>query len=159
VIKIGVVFSTGSAHRLRCRGAHVYNFQLASTYLSQKYGQKAPVDELIRAAGARMLYDTRPVSAALELLSDDEHRLPILTGACGFASSYCASLGYEQARLGRDREAASAYERVQADPAVDGVAKANWSGWLVQYYQTQGQLGPALQLAERSAGTGAFAAS
>lgn len=132
-----------------------YDWKLVSAYLTRRFGAKTPVDEVMRRAGERMKYDTRPVAAALALLGDDDKGLPILEVACGFAVGQCLPLGSALARRGRDREAARAYEAALADPALDAVAKANWSGWLVEYYRSQGQLGPALKLAEEAAATGA----
>jgi tetratricopeptide (TPR) repeat protein len=133
-----------------------YDFLLAGEYLRTKYGQQTPVEELERLAGARMQYDLHPIERALELLPDGDRRVTLLQTSCGIAASSCTDLGYEFAKLGRDDEAAKAYETAFSDPSVDPVAVANRSGWLVRYYASHGRVGPALQLAERSAGTGAF---
>jgi tetratricopeptide (TPR) repeat protein len=66
-------------------------------------------------------------------------------------------LGYELARLGRDDEGARTYETAFADSTLDPVAIANKSGWLVRHYAAHNRVGPALQLADRVAHTGAFA--
>ena len=135
-----------------------YDFGLAYSYLTAKYGKKnMPLDDVTRLVGARMEYDTRAVSAALEAVGDDDRGVPLLEAACGFSQGYCKSLGDRLARGGRDDEAARAYERALNDPGVDGVTKANWADWLVHYYYTKGRIGPALQLAEQSASTGAAA--
>jgi hypothetical protein len=134
-----------------------YDYLLVSEYLTSKYGHKTPFAELERLAGERMHYDMRPVTLALEIVKDDDRRLLLLASSCDIASSSCAAWGAELAKRGRDDEAARAYERAFADPALDAVALSNWSGWLVQHYLSRNRIGPALQLAERSASTGSFA--
>jgi len=133
-----------------------YDYLLASAYLTSKYGQKTPFVELERLAGARLQYDLRPVTLAVDILKDDDRKVPLLESSCGMAPTSCATLGAELAKRGRDDEAARAYERAFEDPALDEVAMATWSGWLVRYYHAHNRLGLALQLAERSANTGAF---
>ena len=134
-----------------------YDILLAGEYLTTRYGQIAPIDELKRLAGERMHYDLRPAARALESLEEgDDRRMPILEDSCRIAASYCANLGLELARRGRDDEAARAYEKAFTDPTLDSVATANWSRWLARYYVSHNKIGPALALAERVAGTGAF---
>ena len=134
-----------------------YDILLAGEYLTTKYGQIAPIEELQRLAGERMHYDLRPAARALDSLEEgDDRRMPILEDSCRVAASYCASLGLELARRGLDDEAAKAYEQAFADPTLDSVATANWSRWLARYYVSHNRIGPALQLAERVARTGAF---
>lgn len=134
-----------------------YDILLAGEYLTTKYGEVAPIEELQRLAGERMRYDLRPAARALASLEEgDDRRLPIARDSCRIAPSYCATLGLELARRGRDDEAAKAYEQAFTDPALDSIATANWSRWLARYYVSHNKVGPALQLAERVAGTGAF---
>lgn len=133
-----------------------YDVQLINQYLTMKYGQKAPFEEITRLAGDRMSYDVRPGSWALAILPEnDSRRVAILDASCHIAAGSCADLGWELAKTGHDDDAAKAYEQAFADPALDAVAVANKSRWLAQYYASHNRVGPALQLATRVAGTGA----
>lgn len=132
-----------------------YDWPLMSAYLTRRFGARAPLDEVTKRAGERMRYDTRPVAVALDLLGTDDRRIPILQAACSFSIGQCLPLANALAERGRDQEASHAYEAALTDPALDAVAKANWSGWLVEYYRSHGQVGPALRLAEESASTNA----
>ncbi len=134
-----------------------YDLPLASHYLSTKYGKQVPLEEVERYLGARLAYDSRAVAVAVAAAGEGERSVGLLEQACGFSPIYCQQLGRTLALLGRDAGAAQAFERALGDETVDDVAKANWSGWLVDFYHAQGRTGPALQLAERSAGTGAAA--
>lgn len=134
-----------------------YNLPLATTYLSAKYGKQVPFEEVDRRLGARLAYDTRAVAWAMAGVGEGERSVELLENACDFSPTYCQQFGTKLAMLGRDADAAQAFERALRDDAVDDVAKANWSGWLVNYYHAQGRTGPALQLAEQSANTGAAA--
>ena len=134
-----------------------YDLPLATHYLSAKFGKQVPLVEVERRIGERIAFDTRAVAWAMAAVKDDERSVELLENACGFSPTYCQQFGTKLAMLGRDAEAAEAFERALSDDAVDDVAKANWSGWLVHYYQSSGRTDQALQLAERSAGTGAAA--
>jgi tetratricopeptide (TPR) repeat protein len=124
--------------------------------MTMTYGQKAKFEDIERLAGPRLSYDVRPIGWALAVLpEDDSRRVALLQSSCRIATASCADLGWELAKGGRDDEAASAYEQAFADPAMDAVAVANKSRWLVQYYASHDRIGPALQLATRAAGTGA----
>ena len=133
-----------------------YDVQLLNQYLTWKYGQKAPFEEIVRLAGPRMSYDLRPVNWALATLpEDDSRRVAMLEASCHVAPGSCTDLGLELAKNGRDDEAAKAYEQAFADPALDSVVVANKSRWLAQYYASHNRVGPALELATRVAETGA----
>jgi tetratricopeptide (TPR) repeat protein len=134
-----------------------YDILLAGEYLTTKYGERPPFEEVQRLAGERLKYDLRPAGWALAGLdAGDDRRLPIFEDSCRVAASYCAGLGLELAKRGRDDEAAKAYEQAFADPSLDSVATANWSRWLARYYISHNRIGPALQLAERVARTGSY---
>jgi tetratricopeptide (TPR) repeat protein len=133
-----------------------YDFLLVDEYLTTKYGEKAPIEEIDRLAGARLQYDLRPIRRALSVLPDGDRRITLLRTSCRIAAGSCTDLGYELARLGRDDEASKAYETAFADPTLDQVAVADRSSWLLRYYATHDRIGPALKLAERVANTGAF---
>jgi tetratricopeptide (TPR) repeat protein len=133
-----------------------YDVRLIDQYLTMKYGQKAPFEEIERLAGARMSYDVRPIGWAIAMLPEgDSRRVSVLEASCRIAPASCSDLGWELAKNGRDDEAAKAYEEAFADPALDAVALANKSGWLMRYYASHNRVAPALQLATRAAGTGA----
>lgn len=132
-----------------------YDLPLATHYLAAKYGKQVPLAEVERRLGAHLAFDTRAVAWAMAAVKDDERSVELLENACGFSPTYCEQFASKLAMLGRDAEAATAFERALGDDSVDEVAKANWSGWLVHYYQSSGRTDKALQLAERSAGTGA----
>jgi tetratricopeptide (TPR) repeat protein len=132
-----------------------YDFQLANEYLTTKFGEQTPIEELDRLAGSRMQYDLRPIGRALAFLPDGDRRIALLQSSCRIAAGSCTDLGYELARLGRDDAAAKAYEQAFADPTLDSIAVANRSRWLVNYYASHNRVGPALQLATRVADTGA----
>lgn len=134
-----------------------YDLPLATHYLSAKFGKQVPLAEVERRIGERIAFDTRAVAWAMAAVKDDERSVELLENACGFSPTYCQQFGTKLAMLGRDAEAAEAFERALSDDSVDDVAKANWSGWLVHYYQSSGRTDQALQLAERSANTGAAA--
>ncbi len=134
-----------------------YDLPLATSYLSARYGKQVPLEQVERRLGARLAYDTRAVGWAMAAVGEGERSVELLENACGFSPTYCQQFGTKLAMLGRDAEAAQAFERALHDEALDDVAKANWSGWLVNYYHAQGRTGPALQLAEQSAATGAAA--
>jgi hypothetical protein len=133
-----------------------YDFLLANEYLTAKYGEKAPIEDIDRLVGSHMMYDPRAIGRALAVLPDGTRRVGLLRTSCQIAAGSCTELGYELARLGRDAEAAQSYEKAFADPALDTIAVANRSAWLIQYYASHDRVGPALQLAERVANTGAF---
>lgn len=134
-----------------------YDLPLATNYLSAKFGKQVPLAEVERRLGDRIAFDTRAVAWAMAAVSDGERSVELLQNACGFSPTYCQQFATKLAMLGRDAEAAEAFERALGDESVDDVAKANWSGWLVSYYQSRGRTDEALQLSERSAGTGAAA--
>ena len=134
-----------------------YDLPLATHYLSAKFGKQVPLAEVERRLGDRLAFDTRAVAWAMAAVKDDERSVELLENACGFSPTYCQQFGTKLAMLSRDADAAEAFERALSDDAVDDVAKANWSGWLVHYYQSSGRTDQALQLAERSANTGAAA--
>ncbi len=134
-----------------------HDLPLATSYLAAKYGKLVPFAEVERRLGPRLAYDTRAVAWAMSAVGEGEQSVELLEHACGFSPTYCQQFGTKLAMLGRPAEAAQAFERALGDDAVDDVAKANWSGWLVDYYRSQGRTGPALQLAEQSANTGAAA--
>lgn len=134
-----------------------YDLPLATHYLSAKFGKQVPLAEVERRLGERIAFDTRAVAWAMAAVSDGERSVELLQNACGFSPTYCQQFATKLAMLDRDAEAAEAFERALGDESVDDVAKANWSGWLVNYYQSRGRTDEALQLAERSAGTGAAA--
>jgi tetratricopeptide (TPR) repeat protein len=133
-----------------------YDFLLTSAYLTTKYGEKAPIEEIDRLLGNRMEYDPRAIGWALAVLPDGDRRVALLRTSCQIAAGACTDLGYELARLGRDDEAAKSYEKAFADPTLDSIAVANRSAWLLRYYASHDRVGPALKLAERVANTGAF---
>ena len=134
-----------------------HDLPLATSYLSAKFGKLVPFEEVERLLGARMAFDTRAVAWAMAAVDEGERSVELLENACGYSPTYCQQFGTKLAMLGRDADAAQAFERALGDEAVDDVAKANWSGWLVNHYYAQGRTGPALQLAEKSAATGAAA--
>ena len=134
-----------------------YDLPLATLYLSAKFGKQVPLAEVERRIGERIAFDTRAVAWAMAAVSDDERSVALLENACGFSPTYCQQFATKLAMLERHDEAAGAFERALSDESVDDVAKANWSGWLVNYYQSRGRTDQALQLAERSANTGAAA--
>ncbi len=134
-----------------------YDLPLATHYLATKYGKQVPLEEVQRRLGTRLDFDTRAVAWTMAAVGEGQRSVELLENACGFSPTYCQQLGTKLAMLGRLADAATAFERALGDEAVDDVAKANWSGWLVDYYRSQGRTGPALQLAEQSANTGAAA--
>ncbi|MEZ5417454.1 MAG: PDZ domain-containing protein [Vicinamibacterales bacterium] len=134
-----------------------YDLPLATNYLSAKFGKLVPLEEVERRLGARLAFDTRAVAWAMAAVDEGERSVELLENACGFSPTYCQQFGTKLAMLGRTADAARAFERALQDDAVDDVAKANWSGWLVDYYQSQGRTPAALELAERAASTGAAA--
>jgi tetratricopeptide (TPR) repeat protein len=133
-----------------------YDHLLASAYLTARFSDKPPYDEIIRTAGVRRDYDLRVLRLAREQVVDDAERLVLLRRSCEVSSAECIALAAEHASRNRDDEAASCYERAFADPSLDAVAISNASGWLVSHYLRTRKVKPALQLAEQSARTGSF---
>ena len=133
-----------------------YDYDLASEFLTTKYGRTPPYAEVMRALAVRRDYDLRVLHAARRVVEDDAERLSLLRRSCEVSAAECMALGSEHAQRGRDDEAAASYERAFADPSVDAIALSNVSGWLVSHYFRNRRLDPALQLAERSARTGSF---
>jgi tetratricopeptide (TPR) repeat protein len=133
-----------------------YDYPLAAEYLTTRYGEKPPYDEILRVAGNRRDYDLRVLHLALQHVPGDAERLALLRRSCEVSAAECIALGAEHARRGRDEEAAASYERGFADPSVDEVTMSNAAGWLVSHYFRTRKLEAALQLGERSARTGSF---
>jgi hypothetical protein len=133
-----------------------YDHLLAAEYLTRKYGEKPPYDEILKVAGPRKDYDLRVLRLALQHVSDDAERLLLLRRACEVSGAECIALGAEHASKNRDDDAAASYERAFADPSLDAVTMSNASGWLVSHYYRNRKTKPALQLAELSARTGSF---
>jgi tetratricopeptide (TPR) repeat protein len=132
-----------------------YDYPLAVEYLTTKYGEKASADQMFDAYGTRWNYDLRVMRAVVRLISDDGARVDMLARSCALSAYECVAFGAALARLERDAEAAAAYERAFGDPAVDAVAVANNSAWLVSYYYRTRQFDRALAQAARAASTGA----
>jgi hypothetical protein len=129
---------------------------VAFAYLTEKYGNKAKKSDVEQVAGRRMEYDLRPIQLAIQQVADREQRLTIERLACGLTSSWCASYAKDLASLGRDADAAHAYEMAFADPEFDAVSKSNQSAWLVRYYASHDRVTAALALAAESASTASF---
>jgi tetratricopeptide (TPR) repeat protein len=132
-----------------------FDYGVAVTSLDTRFGQKAPLAEIQSAFGGRLAYDLRAIDYALARLADDEG-LDLREWACNINPTHCAALGAAFARLNRQAEAAASYERAFADQTFDRVRLANESGWLVRYYQRNGQFAKALDLANTSASIGSL---
>jgi len=134
-----------------------YDTALATAYFEAKYRNKPPADEVRRLYGARLEYDVRLLRRAREYAEeDDAARLQLAQQACEISHVECIALGGELAKADRAYDAAASYERAFADPALDAVALAASSKWLVDYYYRHGRTDAALALAERSASVGAW---
>lgn len=73
---------------------------------------------------------------------------------CALAVAQCLSLARLYAFVGDEPKAVAEYERAFKNPALDAVAMANASNWLVRYYERTDQLPRAYDLAQRSADVG-----
>lgn len=133
-----------------------YDFLLGSVYLTAKYGEKPPYEEILRVFGPRKDYDLRVLRWALQRSDAAAARMGLLSRSCEVSASECLALAAEYVRQDRDDEAAASYERAFTDPLVDGMTLSNASDWLVTYYYRHRRIGPALQLAERSARGGSL---
>lgn len=133
-----------------------YDWPLASTYARERYGKKATLAELERLAGRRLQYDLGPIEAAMHLVHNREKVIELERRACGLTASWCTTLGEDVASLGRDEEAAQAYEMAFSDPELDGVTKSNRAGWLIRYYATHRRVEAAVALAKEGARTASF---
>jgi hypothetical protein len=133
-----------------------YDFALGSDYLLMKYGKKAPADAVRDAFGARAGYDIRVLRLAVAAAPDDVARMPALRTLCDLAAAECIAVGDQLVKLKQEPEAAAAYERAFADTSVDAIKVANASYWLVDYYRRTNRVDQALELATRSAATGAY---
>jgi hypothetical protein len=93
-----------------------YDYLLAGEYLTTKYGDKPPYEEIIRVSGSRKDYDLRVLRLALQHVQDDGERLTLLRRSCEVSAAECIALGAEHAKRGRKDEAAASYRRAFADP-------------------------------------------
>jgi hypothetical protein len=101
-----------------------YDYQLASEYLTMKYGERPPYAEIDRVFGARKNYDLRVLRLARQFVSDSSERLALLRRSCEVSAAECTALGLEHARNNRKDEATAAYRRAFADQSVNGAMLA-----------------------------------
>jgi hypothetical protein len=117
----------------------------------QRYGRLRPLMDKARVlAGPRIEFDMWAMDWAINTARDRDDRLALRRKACELAIGQCLALADDLADV--DEQAAAAeYEKVFRSPALDQVSMANASGWLVEYYERNGQLVQAMDLAQRSA--------
>jgi hypothetical protein len=99
-------------------------------------------------------YDLYAVDQAERWSRTLEEQLAWRRRACALAMPRCSSLAAFLAWSGDEAGAVREYERVFRDPGMDLVAFSNSSAWLVSYYERNGQLDRAYDLAQRSAAVG-----
>jgi hypothetical protein len=131
---------------------HPYDLAVATAAL----GPRPDAAALEQALGARAGFDQRAADAIAEAAETarPEQKGALLTRQCAQSSGRCLDLGHHLADLGREPEAAAAFEKAFADPALDAVLLSHHSGWLVRYRLRQGDRAGALALAEAALRTG-----
>jgi tetratricopeptide (TPR) repeat protein len=131
-----------------------YNYELVWEALCQKYGEpipRPPAVAAIRELDAIWQYDLEAMHALMLML--DQHPddfLPIAERACDVEAGQCERLADYLFDLGREADAARAYERMIAG-ARDRVGVSNSVDWLVRYYHDTGQRERAMEIAKMAA--------
>jgi hypothetical protein len=117
----------------------------------QRFNRLRPLMDRVRVlVEPRIDYDMWAIDWAINIARDSNDRLALRRKACELAIGQCLELAADLAAV--DEPAAAAqYEKVFRDPALDQISMANSSGWLVEYYERNGQLVQAMDLAQRSA--------
>jgi hypothetical protein len=113
----------------------------------------ALIKKVIELLQPRVDYDLWAIDQTVSMSSDRAVWLPLLRKACTLSVGECLRLAYNL-RETDEAAAAAEYERAFRDPGLDRVSMANASGWLVSYYERNGQLPKALDLAQGSADVG-----
>jgi tetratricopeptide (TPR) repeat protein len=140
-------------HIERAREVAPSNRDLWSFYL--ELPREAPIDlsEVSAEMNRRLEFDFRALRR-LRRESNGEEALSLSVRMCEIEPSSCANLGYRYADLGREEEAAAAFQRA-VDRAQDTVYVANNVDWLVHYYHREGRDDEAMAGAEKAESTGA----
>ena len=133
-----------------------HDFSIAILLVRARDGARPSVAALEQALGPRAGFDERATQALTEAT---ENASPAQKGAllarqCAQATVHCLDLGHHLADIGSDDEAAAAFEKAFADPAIDRVQLSHHSRWLIRYHFRRDNRERALALAESAAATG-----
>ena len=130
------------------------DYLVANLGLERRYAGKATPAQVRTSFGPRLDYDLRARRRLADAIPVAADRVPIEEGSCAIDVESCFALARALVEAGREAAAAAVYERTMADERLGGVVVAHHAGWLIDYWRRTGRVEGALQLAERSAGTG-----
>ena len=117
----------------------------------QRFNRLRPLMDTVRAlVEPRIEFDMWAIDWAINIARDYDDRLALRRKACELAIGQCLQLADDLAEVD-EKAAAAQYEKGFRNPALDQISMANSSGWLVEYYERNGQLVQAMDLAQRSA--------
>jgi tetratricopeptide (TPR) repeat protein len=127
--------------------------QLAIHALRPRPGNQRLIPRIVAWFKARGAFDLDAVDAMADWARTLEDQIAWRRQGCALSITQCVSLASLLAYAGDEAGAVAEYERAFRDPAMDAVAVANSSSWLVAYYERSGQMTRAYDLAQRAAAT------
>lgn len=127
---------------------------LAARSLQPRPNGQRLVAAIVAWLKARAEFDLYAIDAAVNWARTLEEQIDWRRHGCALAVTECLDLASLLAHAGDEAGAVKEYERAFRNPGLDAVALSNSSGWLVSYYERNGQMQRAYDLAERSAATG-----
>ena len=109
-----------------------------------------------QALGPRAGFDERATQALTEATENGSpaQKGALLARQCAQATVHCLELGHHLVDVGREDEAAAAFEKAFADASIDRVQLSHHSRWLIRYHFRRDNRERALALAESAAATG-----
>jgi hypothetical protein len=123
-------------------------------YLRRRKGGRGTMDDVQAAYGRLLDYDVKAMLAQAAVVSDDPDRYrAAYTKIAELDPNRWLDLGTYLAGRGLDQEASSAFQSA-VDHALDRVAVANQSGWLVDYYLDGGERDRASAVARDASAVG-----
>ena len=127
---------------------------LAARALRPRPNGQRLVATIVAWLKARGEFDLYAIDAAVNWARTLEEQIDWRRHGCALAVTECLDLARLLAYAGDQAGAVREYERAFRDPGLDVVTLANSSAWLVSYYERNGQMQRAYDLAERAAATG-----
>lgn len=138
------------------RAMSPYSAELVWESLCQKYGEpvpRAPAAIVLKEYAAISGYDASAMHSIMTILDQHpEDYLPVAEQLCGIEAGQCERLGDYLLDLGRDAEAATAFDHMVTG-ARDRVGVSNSVSWLVRYDHDTGRKDRALEIAKMAADT------
>ena len=120
----------------------------------QRFKTNKTVAERVRLLlEPRADYDLFAIDAAISVAAEPAARLALRKKACELTTVECDQYAWDLT-LSDEAAAAVAFEKAFSNPALDRVAMAASSPWLVLYYENHGQPAKAVELATWAASTG-----